>query len=129
MNAVQRAYVKAKTIYEITVDRVNRLEVTFLANRGRAEKHIWCIDDESVFDRLNNEFSEIFKDEETVLFKAQDDLRQAENALVAYGLSIIPGIYKKHADILRSVRDITVRQKIIDLILKLDTRTVPKHIA
>jgi hypothetical protein len=84
MNAVQRAYVKAKMIYEITVGRVNRLEAAFLAKHGRTEEHIWCIlNDESVFDRLNAEFSKTFKDEETVLLKARDDLRQAENALVA----------------------------------------------
>jgi hypothetical protein len=127
MNTVQRAYAKAKTLYEIAVDLMNRLEADFLANHGRSEKHVWCIlDDESVFNRLNNEFSETFEYEAAVLFKAQDDLRKAENALIAYGLSIIP---KKYADILRSTQDITVRQEIIELAFKLDTRTVPKHIA
>jgi hypothetical protein len=127
MNTVQKAYIKAKVIYEMTDSRMNQLEVAFLVNHGRSEKHIWAItDDDSVFDRLNNEFSDTHKSEETVLVKARMDLRQAENDLIAYALSIIPS---EDADILRSSKDITVRQKIVDLAISLDTRTVPKHTA
>jgi hypothetical protein len=129
MNAVQKAYIKAKAVYETTEGRVNQVEAGFLKNHGRAEKHIWAIDDESVFDRLNNEFSETFKNEETALVKARMDLELVEDALITFGLSIIPSKYKKHADALRSSRDITVRQKIINLTMSLDTRTVPKCIA
>jgi hypothetical protein len=129
MNAVQKAYIKAQAVYETLTDQMNQLEVVFMMNHSRAEKHIWAIDDESVFDRLNNEFSETFKDEETVLVKARTDLRRAENDLIAYGLSIIPKKYKSEADTLRSSRDITVRQKMIELTMNLDKRTVPKCIA
>jgi hypothetical protein len=130
MNAVQKAYIKAKAVYEMACNRMNQLEAAFLKNHGRTEKHIWAItDDDSVFDRLNNEFSESVKNEEAALVKAREDMRQVENNLIAFGLSIIPKRYKSEADILRSSRDITVRQKMIDLTMNLDTRTVPKHIA
>jgi hypothetical protein len=122
-NKIQRAYIKAKAIYEITNDQINRLEADFLASRSRNEKHLYEIDDDSMFDRLNIEFSEVFKDEYAALVKARTDLKQAENDLIAYGLSIIP---KKYADILRSSRNIKVRQKMIDLASRIDTGTVPK---
>jgi hypothetical protein len=127
MNTIQRAYIKAKAFHEAAQVMVNRLETTFLADHGRSEKHIWgIIDDDTVFEQLNNEFSEIHKSEEAVLVKARMDLRQSEDALIAYGLSIVP---KKYADILHSSKDIMVRQKIIDLIMTFDIRTVPKCIA
>jgi hypothetical protein len=126
MNAVQRAYIKAKAVYEMAEGRVNRLEADFLASRGRTEDHIWAIiDDYSVFDRLNIEFSEMYQSEEADLFKARDDLKRAEDALIDYGLSIIP---KKYADKLRSSRDYKLRQELIDLPMRLDTRTVPQNI-
>jgi hypothetical protein len=126
VNAVQKAYMKARAVREAAEDRMNRLEAGFLASRGRAEKHIWMIDDESVFDLLNAEFSESPKHEYEALIKAREDLKQAENALIAYGLSIMPEKYKKEAGILRSSRDITVRRKLIDLAFRLDTGTVPR---
>jgi hypothetical protein len=108
---------------------MNQLEAAFLVKHGRTEKHIWRIDDESVFDRMNNEFSETFKDEETVLVKAREDMRRSENNLIVFGLSMIPKKYKGEADTLRSSQDIKVRQKIIDLAMRLDTRTIPKCIS
>jgi hypothetical protein len=130
MNVSQKAYIKAKAVYDCANDRMNQLETAFLASSGRDEKHIWAIDEDSVFDRLNTEFSEVSRDEYAALVKARGDLKQAENDLIAYVLSIMPGEYKKEADILRSCRDIKARQEMIDLALRLDTRTVPqKHIA
>jgi hypothetical protein len=130
MNTTQKAYIKAKAVYERANDRMNELEAAFLASCGRNEKHIYEIDEDPVFDRLNTEFSEVSKIEYAALDNARENLKQAGNDLIAYGLSIMPERYKKEADILRSSRDITVRQKIIDLALRLDTRTVPKrHIA
>jgi hypothetical protein len=126
MNAVQKTYMKARAVREAAEDRMNRLEAAFLANRGRAEKHIWMIDDESVFDLLNAEFSKEPKYEYEALIKARDALKQAENDLIAYGLSIMPAKYKKEAEILRSSRDITVRRKLIDLAFRLDAGTVPR---
>jgi hypothetical protein len=127
MNTAQKTYIQAKAVYENTNDHLNQLEAVFLASCGRNEKHIHAIDDDSVFDRLSIEFSEVVKDEYTALDNARKNLKLAENDLIAYGISIMPGRYKKEADILRSSRDVTVRQEIIGLTLRLDTRTVPQR--
>jgi hypothetical protein len=127
MNAVQRAYIKAKAVHEMAEDRVNELEAAFLASRGRTETNIWeIIDDESALDRLSNEFSEIYSREEADRFKARDDLKRAEDALIAWGLSLIPEKYKKEADILRSSRDYKLRQELIALPLSFDVKSIPR---
>jgi hypothetical protein len=127
MNTQQKAYIQAKAIHESANDRMDELEADFLASRGRDEKHIHAIDDDSAFDLLNTEFSEESKEEWAALVRAREDLKQAENDLIAYGLSIIP---KKYAEILRSSRNIKVRQEMIELAFRLDIRTVPqKYIA
>jgi hypothetical protein len=130
MNAVQREYVKAKDVYESANYQIDRLEAAFLASRGRVEKRIYAIDDDSAFEALNVEFAEASKTEWAALVEARENLKQAENDLIAYGISLMPGKYQKEADVLRSCRDVAVRQQMIDLALRLNTRTVPtRHIA
>jgi hypothetical protein len=123
MNRAQKAYIQAKAAYENTNDYLNQLEAAFLASRGRNEKHIHAIDDDLAFDRLNTEFAEASKDEYAAFDKARENLKQAENDLIAYGLSLIP---KQYADMLRTSQNIKARQEMIDLAFRLDTRTVPK---
>jgi hypothetical protein len=57
------------------------------------------------------------------ILKARELLKQAENALIAYGLSIAPA--REREILSRSAEtNYTTRQKIIDLVFRLDTKTV-----
>lgn len=92
---------------------------------GEIPTRIYRIDDSEVFDRANREFSELpeVKALWQEILEAEELLKQAEEQLIIYGLSIAPA---KEREILAKAAETnyTTRIKIIDLVMRLDVATV-----
>jgi hypothetical protein len=118
MNQVQEHYVKALAAFQDVEDTLKRKETAFLRARGRTEAHIWMIDDEEVFDRLNSEFADTVQDLDAARAAARATLKAAENALIAFALSVSPATVR---ETLRrgAERQAATREKLIDLTMRL----------
>jgi hypothetical protein len=129
MNQIQKEYSEAKAFYLFCEVESDMAEEEFIkANQiknkdGLLVKRIYSIEDEKEFDRFNEKFYSENAHIADTTCQAREELREKEKALVDYAMSIIPA---KLADQLRSCLYIMAhRQKIIDIIMELDTRTVP----
>ena len=134
MNKQQKAYLQAKAVLETLEQQERELEYKYILDNnitnedGSIPNQIICIDNDEVFDKANNEIARMT--EESGLWKkildAREILKQAENDLIEYGLSIIPTTHASEKETLtRATKtNYTVRRKIIDLVFRLDTSTV-----
>ena len=110
---------------EADIERKYIAEHNIVNADGTTPTRIFCIDDDATFEKANAESAELpemkanFKD----VLEARDLLDEAENGLVAYGLSIAP---EKERTVLEkaAATNYTTRRKIIDLVLRLDVSTV-----
>jgi hypothetical protein len=131
MNKIQRAYALAKAQYDAIKAENDRREAEFCAARGYVTeegtpaRHVWMIDDEAIFEAANDEFCEMNEGNCNEEIRAQEALRAAEDALIEWGLSVMPLGLKKERETLRreSERNYTIRKKLIDLAFRLDART------
>ena len=130
-NRIQRAYMLAKANLGALEDIEKEIERKYIADHnitnagGEVPERIYCIDDESVFDKANSECSDMPESKANFadILEARELLEQAENALIAYGLSIAPA--REREILTRSAEtNYTIRRKIIDLVLRLDASTV-----
>ncbi|HHX67562.1 MAG TPA: hypothetical protein GX708_05840 [Gallicola sp.] len=134
MNKQQQLYLVAKANLEILEDQEREIERQYIINNnitnenGSMPDQIFMIDNEEIFDKANQEISEIIKNNGLwkKILNAKETLKQTEENLIEYGLSIIPTCYIGEKSILeRAVKtNYTTRQKVIDLIFKLNTSTV-----
>jgi hypothetical protein len=124
MNRVQRNYIVSRAALEAIEAVMAEKELQFLRSKGRTENHVWAIEDEAVFDLLNVEFCVSIEDIDADYEAARLALRAAENALIEYALSITPD---KIRETLRqgSNTQTAIRKKMINVVMKLDTSTVP----
>jgi phospholipid N-methyltransferase len=98
-------------------------EQDFIKNNRLSVKSLLEVEDDKEFDRLNEKFYLENTGIEDSVIQAREALKEKEDALIAYALSIIP---VKIADQLRhGLHIIVFRQKVIDTIMQLDSRTVP----
>ena len=134
-NAEQRVYMLAKAHLDVLMDEQAEMERNYIKAQniinddGTAPEMIYCIDDEETFERINQEFSALPEAKalwEEIL-EARELLKQAENQLIAYGLSLVPA---REREILAqsAAANYTTRKKLIDLALKLDASTVPARV-
>jgi hypothetical protein len=130
-NAEQRVYMLAKAHLDALMDEQAEMERNYIKAQniinddGTAPEMIYCIDDEETFERINQEFSALPEAKalwEEIL-EARELLKQAENQLIAYGLSLVPA---REREILAqsAATNYTTRKKIIDLVMRLDVATV-----
>ena len=131
MNFQQAQYTVAKTLVETLHAEERRITNEYIAANkivnadGSGPKDIYDIADEEVFETVNYASATVI--EETGLLDeilaAREQLKIAEEALIAYGLSLIP---EKDRAILQAgcKKNITTRNKVIDLAYHLDTSTV-----
>ena len=130
-NTEQRTYMLAKAHLKTLEDTQSDMEREYIAAQGimsedgKTPSAICCIDDNDTFDRINLEFSELPEAQAIWLeiLEARELLKQAEEQLITYGLSIAPA---KQREILARAAETnyTTRIKIIDLVMRLDVATV-----
>lgn len=128
MNKQQKAYAIARARLEAIEDAVNNAEAEYIRNKGivnedgTTPERLWMIDDEAAFEAANAEFNATVNDDE--INDAKAALKAAEEALIDYGLSL-PGIPSAAKAALQRGRNVySIRQKLIDMTFKLDTKTV-----
>ncbi len=130
-NKIQELYMLAKAHLEALEDKEKELERQYILDNGiinpdgSIPNYIYCIEDEEVFSKANEEqaataeASGLWQE----ILTARANLTVAEAKLIEYGLSIIPA---KERDILKKAakENYTTHQKVIDMVLKLDVSTV-----
>jgi hypothetical protein len=122
MNNVQKNYKVAKASFSAAEENLDKAEQEFLLRHGRKESHLWAIKDDDDFEKLSMLFAEENKKEHEAFNEAGNNLEKATKELVNFGLSLLP---KKYADILHNCKEAAVRDQIINVVMKLDSRTVP----
>jgi len=134
MNKQQKTYMLAKANLQTLEDQEREIERQYIINNnitnenGSIPDQIFMIDNEEIFDKANQEISEIIENNGLwdQILDARENLKQAEESLIEYGLNIIPTCFiGEKATLQKAVKtNYTTRQKIIDLVFKLDTSTV-----
>lgn len=132
MNKAQRDYLTAKARLDALEAEQEQMERDYIAAHGivnpggKVPERIYCIDDETVFEKANTEFAAQVAvcDLEAEYNAARAALKEAEDQLIEYGFSMVPvgirgtleqGVRARHA----------IRQQLIDLALRLDVSSVP----
>ena len=83
MNKEQREYIKAQAELAAAEEQERKLEAEFLKKRGYDVASIYCIENESEFDRLNEEFAEEPEEKKAWdrVCKARDKKLEAEEKI------------------------------------------------
>jgi len=132
MNKIQRAYALAKASHDAIKEANDQREAEFCRARGYVTAegnpalHVWMIDDETIFETANAEFCAMNEQGSNDEIKARELLRAAEDALIEWGISIMPASMHKEAETLRNGAKnlMRVREKLIDIAFRLDSRTI-----
>jgi hypothetical protein len=122
MNQVQKTYAKTKASYEAIRIKKDKIVDCFFADHDVTDEVLLAMDEETA-DRMDAELKEKYVDVFETFYKAKETLKKAENALIEYGLSIVP--VKLANEIRSGLYMFTVRQKLLDLNMSLDPATVP----
>lgn len=130
-NKQQMNYMKAQALLKTLEEESEKLDREYIRiNKivnadGSIPRVIYAIDDMEVFNKANAECSKA--NEENGLWKqilkARELVKQTEDALVTYGLSIVP-IIERVILTKAAQENYTTRMKILDLVMKLDVKTV-----
>ena len=132
-NKVQRDYMAAKALVETLKEQEKQMEQAYIAAHGiinpdgTTPERIYFIMDEAIFDKANEESAaEIdacgLGDK---CIAADAALKAAEDRMIEYGLSLAPAGIR--AILAKGAKDnYTTRQKLIDLVFRLDVSTVPR---
>ena len=110
---------------EADIERKYIAERNITNSDGTTPTRIFCIDDDAAFEKANAESAELpeMKSNFKEILEARELLEEAENELIAYGLSIAPA--KERAVLEKAAAtNYTTRCKLIDMTLKLDVSTV-----
>jgi hypothetical protein len=136
-NAIQAHYMIAKANVKTLEEQVDKMELAYITAHaitnadGSTPTKSWHITDDAVFNTMMNDIGDALN--ETGICAAQQALHDAEDALIRYGLSIMPKIYSAEKKTLEDYCfglnghyvHLDVREKFIDLTFKLDVSTVP----
>lgn len=130
-NSAQRAYMLAKAHLQALKDREAEIERAYIIAHSirnaddTIPERVYCIDNMETFDRAVEatsaeiEGSGLWAD----ILAAEKQLKTAEDVMIAYGISIAPAGIR--ATLERGVKEnYTIRQKVIDLVFRLDVSTV-----
>lgn len=98
MNKAQRAYMVAKARVQEIESRQEEIEKKYISDKGivnpdgSTPDFLWCMDDDAAFEKASEECSALIVAAglESALNAARDDLKAAEDRLIAYGLSLAP---------------------------------------
>ena len=130
-NSAQRAYMLAKAHLQALKDREAEIERAYIIAHSirnaddTIPERVYCIDNMETFDRAVEatsaeiEGSGLWAD----ILAAEESLKAAEDAMIAYGLSIAPAGIR--ATLERGVKEnYTIRLKVIDAVFRLDVSSV-----
>lgn len=130
-NSAQRAYMLAKAHLQALKDREAEIERAYIIAQGihnadgMIPERVYCIDDMETFDRASEATSAEIEGSGlwTDILAAEEAVKAAEDAMIAYGLSIAPAGIR--ATLERGVKEnYTIRRKVIDAVFRLDVSTV-----
>ena len=130
MNRQQKEYAEAKAKVQALFELQEEHEATFMMGSGYTNEdgtvptRFWMIDDDREFQRLCAEFDRSPLNLTPQINKAEVMLRQAEDALIDYALSITPPGPRETLN--RNRNKYNIRKKLLDLAFRLDTRTVSR---
>lgn len=129
----QKDYAVAAAAVKAIEEEITMAEREYIRNHrivnaeGIFPDHIYCIDDETVFEKANLEFSQIIvgKGLESALNEAKSNLLKAEESLLTYGISIAPEAVRE--TLRRGVNsNYSIRCRLIDMVFRLDTETMDR---
>jgi len=130
-NKQQEIYLLALANIELLSDIENEIERKYIAENniinpdGTMPCATYAIEDDVIANKAMDDVAKILTDSGTwgKILEARKQLKDAENALIQYGLRLAP---KHEREVLTKAAETnyTVRRKIIDLVIKLDTSTV-----
>ena len=110
---------------EADIERKYIAEHNIVNQDGTTPQRIYCIDDDAAFEKANAESAELpeMKANFKEILEAHELLEEAENELIAYGISIAPEAERSVLE-RAAAANYTTRCKLIDMTLKLDVSTV-----
>lgn len=133
-NKAQRDYMTAKALLQTLEEREAEIEKAYIVANGiqnadgTIPERIYCIEDMETFDKANAETAAEVEGCGlwAEILAARDALTAAEDAMIAYGISLAPAALR--ATLERGVREsFKTRQKMIDMVFRLDVSTVPRE--
>ncbi len=103
MNKVQKNYMVAKAALQTCEEMVEDIEKKYIAENGIRNENgeipvrVYCIDDEDVFNKANEEVARITQETGTwdKVISARKNLDSAEEGIVKFALSIAPTKIRK----------------------------------
>lgn len=130
MNIVQKNYMIAKAKLQTFEEMAADIERAYIAKNkirnedGEIPARVYCIDNEFVFDKANEETAKIIKENglEEKINSAQENLKDAEENLLKFALSIAPAGIRKTLE-RGAKKNYTTRMKLIDYAFRLDVST------
>lgn len=130
-NRHQRAYMLAKAYLESLEHQEREVDQSYIAKHniinsdGSIPRASWAIDDKVLADKAITECSKQVEESGlwSSILEAREQLKNAEENLLKYGLSIVP---KREKEVLEEAvqNNYTIRMRVIDLTMRLDPRTV-----
>ena len=134
-NRIQENYIKAKALVDTLKDQAQQIEQNYIREHGiinpngEVPIHIWCIEDESTFDQANEAIA--LETEALGLYEAGKTLHDVEDNLIKFGLALAPArerkvLLERCFGLNGHYAHVDIREKCIDLALKLDVSTIPK---
>lgn len=133
MNEIQKTYIAAKAYADTLKANLEEAEHQWIVDHGiknpdgSTPKLIYCIEDEELFDKCNQEHGGMVdaSPEWAEMLQAEELLKQAEAVLIEWALSIVPA--KQRQTLTEAAaKNIVTRWKIRDLALQLDVSTLKK---
>lgn len=134
MNKQQKAYLQAKAKLEALEQQENEVDRLYIIEKGiknpdgSIPTRTYMIKDDELADKAIDDVGKILVESGlwAKILEARKELKAVEENLINYGLSIIPERLASEKETLaRAAKtNYTVRRKIIDLVLRLDTSTV-----
>ena len=132
MNAVQKRYIKAKAAYELATKQERQFELDFMAKKnimdddGNPARRVYEIDNDELFDKVNAEYSAAVNESgaRDRYLKARDEFKDAERELLEFAFSVISKSMNDTRETLKhgAETNLKIREKIIDAVLRLDTK-------
>ena len=132
-NKVQREYMAAKALVKTLEDQQEQMERAYITAHGitnpdgSTPERIFCIEDEAAFDKANEEQAAEMAacGLEAKYNAAMAALKTAEDRMIEYGLSLAPAGIRSTLE-KGAKNSPATRQKLIDLVFRLDVSTVPR---